>query len=649
MYSLVQGGLQHAMRRPTSSPTRRGRGVVPRSSNNLKLAIGASLLCLAVFSLFPILILERLDHDTASSLSSGLHLSPEQLLRQSNPLHMAKTFFGNANNQNSNGRSSIHKNPPPPPPQSSSEHKQDSRPVSRHNRNTTDRSGVKLPASVHDLPDDVPLTTLGRGLAGRPMDQTPALQGAKRGKIANCEINVDNLAYWNDPQGQRDQDFVSPFSYKTTTTSGTTDPDEKFISFSPDPGGWNNIRMSMEIIFVLAAATGRTLVLPPKEPLYLLHHHKKGQARHRGFADFYPLQTAAFQSRVKTISMEDFLQQQIDNPNSDLAIPPTLDQEALVKAADHCDHRKASSESCAPIYEYLEQVGNVQSNISSTSTCMIFDETKYQTDSPPSEEIQEYIHMICGKSRKVVYFTQQMQQPKLIHYDAAHKDTRLLAHFYSMIHFTNPKIDNYYKRFVRDFLHYHDSIFCAAGKIIKAVQAEGAQRGFLPDANGAGGFSAMHIRRGDLQYKRVKIPAIEWYENTKEIWNENEILYIATDERNKTFFDDLSEHYELRFLDDYWDFAGLSELDGNYMGMIDTIVASRGRAFAGTWFSTFSGFIVRMRGYHGLTMKDTWYSFLPKKTALHEWEVVDEPRYAFEWPDGWIGIDADEWPSRDVF
>ena len=30
------------------------------------------------------------------------------------------------------------------------------------------------------------------------------------------------------------------------------------------------VRMSMEIIFVFAAITGRTLVLPPKEPLYRL-------------------------------------------------------------------------------------------------------------------------------------------------------------------------------------------------------------------------------------------------------------------------------------------------------------------------------------------------------------------------------------------
>jgi len=83
--------------------------------------------------------------------------------------------------------------------------------------------------------------------------------------------------------------------------------------------------------------------------------------------------------------------------------------------------------------------------------------------------------------------------------------------------------------------------------------------------------------------------------------------------------------------------------------MIDTIVASRGRAFAGTWFSTFSGYISRLRGYQGLSMMDTWYSYLPKKTAMHEWNLVDDFAYAFEWPDGWMGIDRDEWPPKDKF
>jgi hypothetical protein len=242
-----------------------------------------------------------------------------------------------------------------------------------------------------------------------------------------------------------------------------------------------------------------------------------------------------------------------------------------------------------------------------------------------------------------------MQDHPVIHFRAGDKRWRLLTHFYGFIHFTDPAIDNYYKRFVRDHLHYHDQIYCAAGKIVKALQLEAIQHGWTVDSNGAGGYSAMHIRRGDFQYKRVKIPAEEWYENTKELWKPNELIFIATDERNKTFFDPIAEHHPIRFLDDYMELAGLDGLDPNYFGMIDTIISSRGRAFAGTWFSTFTGYINRMRGYHGLTMQDSWYSFLERKTKMHTWENIHEFAYAYEWPDGWIGIDADTHPSKDIF
>ena len=187
------------------------------------------------------------------------------------------------------------------------------------------------------------------------------------------------------------------------------------------------------------------------------------------------------------------------------------------------------------------------------------------------------------------------------------------------------------------------------GKIVKALQLEAKDRGFSPDEDGAGGYSALHVRRGDLQYKKVKIPAEEWYENTMDVWRPQEILYIATDERNKTFFDPIANHHQVRFLDDYYELANLGNLDPNWFGMIDTIVASRGRAFAGTFFSTFTGYINRLRGYHGMTMKDSWYSYLPRKTKMHTWDDVNDLVFAYEWPEGWAGIDTDVEPDKQVF
>ena len=68
---------------------------------------------------------------------------------------------------------------------------------------------------------------LARGVAGRPMKDTPALVGAQRGHIV-CDQNVDELAYWNDPVGVRDWTFESPFRVSPLQ--------EKYITFNKDRG-----------------------------------------------------------------------------------------------------------------------------------------------------------------------------------------------------------------------------------------------------------------------------------------------------------------------------------------------------------------------------------------------------------------------------
>jgi hypothetical protein len=65
------------------------------------------------------------------------------------------------------------------------------------------------------------------------------------------------MVYWSDIPS--DNAHMSPF-YSP----------EKFLTFEPDNGGWNNIRMSMETVLAMAVAMGRTLVLPPEQGMYLL-------------------------------------------------------------------------------------------------------------------------------------------------------------------------------------------------------------------------------------------------------------------------------------------------------------------------------------------------------------------------------------------
>ena len=458
-------------------------------------------------------------------------------------------------------------------------------------------------------------TKLARGVSGLPMSQTPALVGARPGHI-DCDVDVDDIVYWNNPQGKRDQEFISPFATPSSSSSK-----HYYLTFEPDPGGWNNIRMSMEIIFVLAAVTGRILVLPPKAPFYLLG---TGTQNARSFGSFFPLEHPEFAKRVQVITMSEF----IEREGTNLLELSESDMEAIKPVAEMCLHNPDSDISCEKLYPHLRDVGYQPPMNAQFKDCLVFDEDSFQGKSI-SEDAQQRVKRFCGE-RAVHYYNNEMHEPQLLHWDASSNDYRLLNHFYAFLYFSNPAIDNYYKRFVRDFLHYKDQIYCAAGKIVHSLNAEGKE------------WSSMHIRRGDFQYKKVKLPAEEWYENTKEVWHKGEVLFIATDERNKTFFDPLKEHHELRFLDDYWDMARLGDLDKNFLGMIDTIVASHGRAFAGTWFSTFTGYINRMRGYLGHSMTNSWYSFLERKDAMQEWRFP-EPNYpAREWPIGWVAIDGDE-------
>mmetsp|Transcript_12316 Transcript_12316/g.17538 ORF Transcript_12316/g.17538 Transcript_12316/m.17538 type:complete len:406 (+) Transcript_12316:581-1798(+) len=405
--------------------------------------------------------------------------------------------------------------------------------------------------------------------------------------------------------------------------------------------------MSLEVIFIFAKATNRTLVLPPEYPVYLLTSDKKD--KHRGFADFYPLFTSTFQENgVPVISMEEFIKREGHRSTGGHFPVPDEDLDDVVRSAKECEKRKKSNIDCDHIFNYLRSAGHTMQW--TKKDCIVFDEDKFQGRSMSGIN-RKRVETFCEPAENIIYFNTTTQNQDLIYFDTSMKEYRLLAHFYGYLLFTNPEFENFFKRFVRDYLHYHDAIYCAAGKIVLAIQDEGRKKGFYTDDEGGGGYSALHVRRGDLQYKKVKIDAEEWRDNLKDTWVDNEILYIATDERNKTFFDPLKMNgsHELRFLDDYMDIAGLKNIDPNYFGMLDTIVASRGRVFGGTYFSTFSGFIARMRGYHGMSVNSTYYGYLPNKFSTRDWDPRWSNRFAREWPSGWMGIDGNDIQSLEKY
>lgn len=469
---------------------------------------------------------------------------------------------------------------------------------------------------------------IGRGVNALPPSKTPALEGAERGTV-QCDVNVNSLAYWNSPQGTRDRQFQSPFVGKKA------DEKPRYLTFEPDRGGWNNLRMSFENVVVLAAATGRTLVLPPDQPLYLLKNDP--QRVERNFVDFFDMYSRGFRSRVPTITTEEFIRRE-GGKDGRFTIPPGM-KVNVMKSQTKCQHRKKSDISCLFVYEYLKEVGFTP-NLHGEHNCLIFDEG-FLNSKPVSQKTEQAVTKFC-QGRQPVYYDKEMQDASIVHLRASEKEYRLLAHFYAFIYFTDPVHDNFFKRLIRDLVHYNDAIMCAAGKIVRALQHAGRSRGFELDEEGGGGFSSIHIRRGDFQWRNTRLSAEEWQKNTRELWRENEVLYVTTDETNRSFFDPISAHHDLRFLEDFGDLVGLQELDPNYLGLIEAVVAARGRQFCGTYFSSFTAYIGRLRGYYGMSEKNMWYGQAGHQTETHAWVDPKSSYSAREFPVGWVGIDGDE-------
>ena len=247
-------------------------------------------------------------------------------------------------------------------------------------------------------------------------------------------------------------------------------------------------------------------------------------------------------------------------------------------------------------------------------------------------------------------------------------------------------------RFMRDHMRYIDELQCAAARIVTAIRDHVRQRHSTKKHGGRSSnnndvFDTLHIRRGDFQYKATRIDAQQIYHNVKDILVEGATIYIATDERDKKFFNVLREHYDVLFMDDF-----LPQLEGvnkNHYGMIDQLVASRGRIFFGCWHSTyvlfdnwhcfvvfflvkkswcvgsiiqlicccttflirsFTGFITRMRGYHSVrdrlpgheegTLPNTYY-YVPtnQRNVMHTYSPLYGPFFNREFPTSWRQID----------
>jgi len=114
--------------------------------------------------------------------------------------------------------------------------------------------------------------------------------------------------------------------------------------------------------------------------------------------------------------------------------------------------------------------------------------------------------------------------------------------------------------------------------------------------------------------------------------------------------DPMTQHYKLYFLRDFSDL--LLDISPNHYGMIEQLVIARGDLFVGTFYSTFSAYVNRIRGYHAQKNRapGSEQGILNSEYLGHNGKHRDEMKvykavhnnvWTREWPSAWRNIDLD--------
>lgn len=191
-------------------------------------------------------------------------------------------------------------------------------------------------------------------------ENTTYRYGSKKGLLICNGQKVDSeVIYWRIVPG--DHEFESPI----TPHHGLHH--DRYLTFEYDNGGWNNIRMGVEALIVIAHAMGRTLVIPPQQHLYLLganHQDKHDKQAHdeMGFEDFFDIDLLRSHKGFHIMTMEKFLTTEAATGGLKGILPPKNDT-----------HLWGSS-----LWHYLNQVSYFLPNLTHIYIYTLFLGLKYE-------------------------------------------------------------------------------------------------------------------------------------------------------------------------------------------------------------------------------------------------------------------------------
>ena len=228
----------------------------------------------------------------------------------------------------------------------------------------------------------------------------------------------------------------------------------------------------------MAVATGRVLVLPPAQKMYLL-----GKSSF-SFADFFPLHDIAKEHLgLEIITMKQFLEETNghvrDTKSNKITFPPEnrFDWDGDTNAVKGLLNPWLQSIGPNPDWDpdkCLAAFPKSRDPIHSEELKNIFEDLKknlptvedfINQPTPVNATVKDRMAEFMAQRTELCLYSPELQNAQVLHFHGKKKlGGRLLVHFYAFLFFQDFKSDLWIKRFVRDHVRYIDEVQCAAGK-----------------------------------------------------------------------------------------------------------------------------------------------------------------------------------------
>jgi len=380
--------------------------------------------------------------------------------------------------------------------------------------------------------------------------------------------NVRGLKYWLDEKASS-RVFSSIFPLSKP---------QHYITFDVDIGGFNNIRMQFEYVVIMAAITGRTLVLPPPSPWYLINF---GPIQREGdvdgvcdYSEFFDL--SALRQYINVISTAEFIQienDRLDIPAEFSDFSPSLieseragEREDLRKDWQKWLSIKARVLPWNPLNNliYYPDINSVMQGINR-----------------PDERFRD--------RRAAVWFDADMNDSQLLHFPSnVEAGCRQLGQVSRLVAFADDQQARVIRLLLKHGLRYVPRVFEIAQTII--------------DQLGIYQYSSLHLRRNEIQFIESRADPETTAENISRLLEPVEPLYLATDETDESFFAGLKRQRKVYRFSDLANLPGLAEdpmhiTPHKLIGCVEQLICAAGRIFVGTPHSSFSTYISRVHGY----------------------------------------------------